>query len=174
MTLYIEDEPPVKDCMADMPVLVYCPKCKADTRRYAARRGNAYGDCAPCALKSHQKAKGARALKHSLWMKKNRKVQQIYQNARRHGLTVAQFNALLIVQQDRCAICRRQFTRTPHIDHDHSCCPDRFSCGACVRGLLCAGCNGHLGRCKDDAALLSRYVTYVETRRKEEFCQTSA
>ena len=33
----------------------------------------------------------------------------------------------------------------PCIDHDHSCCPESRSCGQCIRGVICSGCNTMLG-----------------------------
>lgn len=62
----------------------------------------------------------------------------------RHGLSLEGFAALLEFQSGACAICgsteprgRGQF----HVDHDHSHCPGSYSCGRCVRGLLCCECN---------------------------------
>lgn len=60
---------------------------------------------------------------------------------------------LLLVRQQGggCAICGEAAWRHPIgpvpllIDHDHVCCAGRRSCGHCVRGLLCSGCNGSLG-----------------------------
>lgn len=33
----------------------------------------------------------------------------------------------------------------PHVDHDHACCPGNYSCGGCLRGVLCPSCNIALG-----------------------------
>lgn len=44
-----------------------------------------------------------------------------------------------------------------HLDHDHACCPPggfekrtRVSCGRCVRGWLCHGCNTALGHLQEN------------------------
>lgn len=59
-----------------------------------------------------------------------------------HGITRTQRNALYAAQDARCAGCREPFPDTQlEIDHDHSCCPGRWSCGRCIRGLLCRRCN---------------------------------
>jgi hypothetical protein len=70
---------------------------------------------------------------------------------RRHNLTKAQFNALLKAQGNQCAACGitledyqaqgRYGVQRFDIDHDHACCPGAFSCGRCIRGLICRPCN---------------------------------
>ena len=67
-----------------------------------------------------------------------------------YGLTVEDYEARLADQGGGCAVCGSaepggrgaRFA----VDHDQKCCPGRLSCGECVRGLLCAGCNLVLGR----------------------------
>jgi hypothetical protein len=87
----------------------------------------------------------------------------------RYGLTQAEWDRRVAQQGNRCALCR---TDTPdnkrgswHIDHDHSCCAGTFSCGKCVRGLLCHLCNVMLGNGRDDADLLRAAADYIERHR---------
>ncbi len=49
------------------------------------------------------------------------------------------------------------------VDHDHSCCASkRRSCGHCVRGMLCRGCNLALGAVGDDPDQLRGLLAYLE------------
>jgi hypothetical protein len=59
------------------------------------------------------------------------------------------YNETLKLQGGHCALCIVVPTdRRLHVDHDHACCPcidTRYTCGKCVRGLLCDGCNTRIG-----------------------------
>lgn len=65
-----------------------------------------------------------------------------------YNITPDQYQDMMNEQGGCCAICRRDTSEvgTLHVDHDHTCCPKRASsCGTCVRGLLCHGCNTAIG-----------------------------
>ncbi len=84
----------------------------------------------------------------------------------RYGISQEEYDRMLAEQGNHCAICPTPFTdQTPHIDHDHSCCPGNGSCGKCIRGLLCANCNKALGMFKDDAERLAAAIRYLEEDR---------
>ena len=70
---------------------------------------------------------------------------------------------MFIAQGGRCATCSTQRAGQVRwgIDHDHSCCP-KGSCGRCVRGLLCSGCNFAIGHANDDAARLRAAADYLD------------
>lgn len=84
------------------------------------------------------------------------------------GLTVQAYDAMLLAQGRRCAICRCPEPGGRgrwHVDHDHACCSGKRTCGRCVRGLLCYKCNAAIGYLHDDPTLLRAALTYLEHSR---------
>lgn len=64
-----------------------------------------------------------------------------------------------------CSICSEEFDKIKPqaaVDHDHSCCPGRRSCGKCVRGVLCHRCNQGLGLFRDNPAYLEAAADYLK------------
>jgi hypothetical protein len=88
---------------------------------------------------------------------------------KKYGLTPEAFAAMRAAQDDRCAICRLRLPddeRNVHVDHDHSCCSGKRTCGKCVRGLLCGKCNVALGGFRDDPRIIRRAAAYLERYRE--------
>lgn len=79
---------------------------------------------------------------------------------RRYGITRQDYETLLELQGDSCAICKtmdvgRKGHTHFHVDHDHE--------TGKVRGLLCDLCNRGLGYFKDDAYLMMKGAKYLES-----------
>ena len=84
-------------------------------------------------------------------------------NIRRHGITVEYYNELLEKQNGVCAICQGDSgSRRFNIDHDHACCSGLYSCGKCVRGLLCGSCNKAIGLLKENKEIVLRVLNYLQ------------
>jgi len=122
----------------------WCPDCDSvlpltDFVRTVASASGYSAYCKPChntrSRASREKVGGSRT----------------YHLTRRYGITAAEADHLLDLQQGVCAIC----TAAPavHVDHDHA-------TGA-VRALLCFNCNGGLGQFKDDPDVLRAAADYV-------------
>lgn len=88
------------------------------------------------------------------------------QRERLYGINDHDYQMLIDAQCGTCAICDTPFTdtNTPQVDHDHSCCPGKSSCGRCVRGLLCRRCNKAIGAFEDDVDLLRASVEYLKRK----------
>lgn len=71
-----------------------------------------------------------------------------------YGITVDQYNEMLVKQNGVCAICREKSQKTLDVDHCHK--------TNQVRGLLCNRCNTGLGNYKDDAVRLRAAAEYLE------------
>jgi hypothetical protein len=89
-----------------------------------------------------------------------------YHLRRTFGLSIEQFNEMLKDQDGRCKLCKDIFLRTPCVDHDHFCCEGKNSCGKCIRGLLCVGCNTALGNMKDSPKRMQLAIDYLNSWHK--------
>jgi hypothetical protein len=93
------------------------------------------------------------------WDKANREKTRSYQRRhdlkRRHGLDAAALAAMWQAQGERCYLCIQPLALSQVvIDHDHACCPPKFSCTYCRRGLACNRCNSLIGYVDEDMNLL--------------------
>lgn len=87
--------------------------------------------------------------------------QRPYILKRKYGMTVAEYEAVLVAQGGVCAICRQpEMTRQGSgavfslaVDHDHA--------TGHVRGLLCVPCNRGLGFLRDSRQLLQAADRYL-------------
>jgi Recombination endonuclease VII len=80
------------------------------------------------------------------------------ERARRYGLSLEEFRAILERQGNACAICERSGVRL-YIDHCHV--------TRMVRRLLCGKCNTGLGFFGDDPDRLRAAADYLEEARRE-------
>lgn len=77
----------------------------------------------------------------------------------KYNLSESDFVKLYAKHDGMCHICL--INPATCVDHDHSCCPGKSSCGECVRGLLCTSCNHGLGNFRDNNATILRAAQYV-------------
>jgi hypothetical protein len=77
-----------------------------------------------------------------------------YTLRREFGITLEQYEAMVVAQDGLCAICRKPpGKKSLAVDHDHD--TDQ------IRGLLCTNCNQGLGRFKDAPQLLREGLAYL-------------
>ncbi len=105
----------------------------------------------------------------SAWNAANRDKTVLYARralCKKHGISIFAYNAMLLEQNNVCAICNRIETERNgllSIDHNHACCSGHFSCGKCIRGLLCNKCNQGLGCFSENPAFMKAAVAYTES-----------
>jgi len=88
----------------------------------------------------------------SAWAIANPRRRYANELRRKYSLTIDQFDAMLIAQDGRCAICNDPMVE-PHVDHDHE--------TKKVRGLLDAHCNRGIGCFKDDPEVVASAMEYL-------------
>lgn len=83
---------------------------------------------------------------------------------KKYNITMDRYEAILATQNGLCGICGTDDpgqTNWFEVDHDHTCCDMKGSCGSCVRGLLCTPCNSGIARFRDDVDNLRKAADYL-------------
>lgn len=90
-----------------------------------------------------------------------------YARLKKYGLSKGGLEELLAGADSACEICQQPLNlNTMRIDHDHSCCDgSTYTCGKCVRGVLCNRCNTAIGMAGDDPLRLLRAARYLVSNR---------
>jgi hypothetical protein len=120
-------------------------KPKSEYWKRKDRPNGVYSRCIKCSSKSY-----------SQWHSENKYSVRRRNACRNYNLTYEQYDAM---HNRGCEACGSKEELC--VDHDHSCCNGEFSCGKCVRGMLCKGCNvaeGWLNGDPQRAILLSEYM----------------
>ena len=72
---------------------------------------------------------------------------------KKFGLSLKEYNQLVIKQNGLCSICKQKSIRNLAVDHNHE-------TGA-IRGLLCVRCNTGLGMFRDNVLILEEAIKYL-------------
>ncbi len=121
-----------------------CSKCKRSfplTKEYFYKRGKGFRkECKGCFKELYQ----------------NKEKTKDFRLKRDYGISIDDYNSLLKAQNNRCAICGIENSKTKKdldIDHDHK--------TGEIRGLLCNKCNILLGYCNENIFVLDNAIAYL-------------
>jgi hypothetical protein len=101
------------------------------------------------------------------WRDKNPDKQHATEIKRAYGISIEEYNQLLIKQECKCAICDKQHDPSAkrgrlYVDHNHKGPKARSGVKTEIRGLLCNACNSAIGYFKDDVELLQKAIDYLK------------
>jgi hypothetical protein len=138
---------------------------RAEARAYRATHRddrNAYARTRYAATKAADPERHAREMR--TWREQNATRTLANHLRRNYGITLDEYNRMLIAQGGCCGICgkrkgggRGQSTRL-HVDHDHA--------TGKARGLLCGTCNRGIGQFNDNPRLVRAAVRYLERNNR--------
>jgi len=72
-----------------------------------------------------------------------------------YGITINDYDKLLLLQDNKCAICgeKNKSNRHYHVDHCHK--------SGVIRGILCHSCNVGIGNFREDHNIFVKAVEYL-------------
>ena len=141
------------------PEKKYCAKCDRFYSRTSFYKNKAALDgltsyCKEC----DKKANRSRKLENQIHYTQYDKVRH---RLKRFNISWTEFQNMVDSQSKKCKICDKDLAGKFTIDHDHACCEGRYSCGKCIRGILCNNCNLGLGNFKDNIKILENAIKYL-------------
>ena len=83
-----------------------------------------------------------------------------YHLLRKYGITEAQYNRLLKLQNGHCALCPRVVEKSGKrlsVDHNHK--------TGEVRDLLCGQCNIAIGMARENENILKKMIKYLQKHK---------
>ena len=120
----------------DSKTCAMCQVIKPLTEFFSYEAGNHHSCCKDCSKsKSHQYHKNT------------------YRFAK-YGIDKEQYDIMILDQNDKCGICKKELHNEIHIDHDHA--------TGKVRGILCGKCNKGLGQFDDNVEFLRNAINYLD------------
>lgn len=102
--------------------------------------------------------------KHKERVKKNDSKKRAHS---RHKISKEDYKSLLDKYRGLCWSCKDR--EGSCIDHDHRCCSGKFSCGQCVRGILCNQCNTALGLLGDSPSVVEKLLAYSSKAERQTY-----
>jgi hypothetical protein len=97
----------------------------------------------------------ARRAIYARWKEANPRGQWTIGLRRLYGLSIGEWDAMVLAQEGRCGICSDPLEgRDINMDHDHG--------SGAPRSILCGYCNRGLGMFRDDPARLRAAAAYLE------------
>jgi hypothetical protein len=152
-----------------------CTKCKVSKSLSAFHKDRTRKDglkvwCIACSKAANQAAyqrrmedpekRAAHNARAVTWWKNNPDKRREAHLKSTYGITLEEYNTLLVQQNNVCAICREQPSTDAYLVVDHC-----HSTGK-IRGLLCITCNLAIGYFKDEPKYLLSAVSYLESSSK--------
>jgi hypothetical protein len=163
----------------DSKICVKCGILKplSDFYKQSDMRDGYRNNCKPCHLNAHKdwylRNREYEIARVSKWQQENadrvNEVQRINRTRRgdeykrqereghlrrKYGLTQNMYEALVLAQLGKCAVCGANEATNLHVDHDHR--------TNKVRGLLCGKCNKAIGLLNDDPDLMLAAKRFLE------------
>lgn len=127
-----------------------CKKCQLliDLDNFYVAYKNKYGIvyCTTC--------KDCNKLTSVEWGRNNRHKHYGYEIKYKYGLTIKEYDEMVLAQNNKCAICQGSSVKRFSIDHCHK--------TGKIRGLLCFACNSAIGKLKENKELFINAINYLE------------